>query len=708
MAKKIDKRLGGPIEPKVTRKIIEEEYLDDVKEASARAQKAEAVMIEMTSVQLKEFTTWIGARISAAYNSNVWKETWQRCLRMREYYERGVPRTDIKLENAHDYRSMSASAMADGMRSRLITLYMEEPIIRIEGRNAQGRRNAPEAEMFMNYHNTKIIELPIKGDMTTGYLSVEGHAVWYSPWVFELDENHIDMIERRKYVHPETQEIRWVDLDSQLDTQSAAQEGFRPIVPDEYEVMETKRPEVKKNHPDLQVLSLIDYINPSDSKPGVPLQWEGVRQYFTLNQLLQLDDKKQLYKGSLDKVRKYLQGSRNEGEMDTRRESYDVNNVVTSDIDTQMPEKDTLDAIVGCWVIWGLMKVPGYKYLRHGMCLYHKQSDTVLHSRFNPYIGDPSPVFHQRLISVPWRFSGIGVMELASPGEQALNDLSNYVLDDGLILNGIPFKYNRKRLPNGISPFEIWKGVGVDRMSDIQELNVRDRRGMDMSVAQFTRGNTERRVGIGDLQLGRESDVTGKQPPTARGVTSVIREGQVRFNLLNFSMIDSMLKWAEYVMLLYQQLGPRKLVAEILDDNGNDLFPDGIPKRKLLGSFRFVPNVSAQGMIRELDAELNMMLYDRFQDNKLITDDVKAYYDMTMDVIKSSGKKNIWLQPLSVYQKAQGFATPSQFETTLSPDEKDLANALAAGGMDSQQIEAEIKILRGDAEPISKKEAGIK
>ena len=702
MARK-NKRLGGPPEPMTA----VQEAKDDLKDMTARAEAVESMMVEMGEKDQKIFTEWIGYRIDAAYNSNVWKETWQRCLRMREYYERGVPRTDIKLENAHDYRSNLAASLADGMRSRLITLFMEDPIVRIEGRNRQGRINAPTAQDFLVYYNTKVIELPTIGSTTVGYLVTEGHCVWYTPWVFEVDEHNVEMVERQKYINGKNGEFKWVDVNSPTERQAATQLDYRPLAPEEFDTVERKQPKVIKNHPELQSLSLIDYINPRDSKPDVPPQWEGIRQYFTLNQLMQLDEKGMLYKGSLEKVRKFMRGSKDEGEMDSRKESYDVNNVVTSDIDSLMPEKDTLDAVVGCWVIWGWMHIPGSKYLRRGMCIYHKQSRTILHCRLNPYIGAPNPIHHLRFIGVPWRFSGIGVMELASPGEQALNDLSNYILDDGLIMNGIPFKYNRKRMPNGISPFEIWKGIGVDRMTDIQEFNVRDRRPMDMAVANFCRANTERRVGIGDLQLGRESDVTGKQPPTARGIMSIVREGQVRFNLLNFSLINSIVNWSEHVLLLYQQLGPRKLVAEIVDDKGNELFPDGLPKRQLLGSFKFIANMDAQGMVREMDAQLNIMLYDLYKDNKLIQSDTEAYWKMSTDVMKSSGKKNMWFSPLSKYQQAQGFSTPSEFEQKLSPEEKTFADSLVQLGMPMEMVEEEVKKLRGEAEPMTKEEAGL-
>lgn len=283
-------------------------------------------------------------------------------------------------------------------------------------------------------------------------------------------------------------------------------------------------------------------------------------------------------------------------------------------------------------------------------------------------------------------------MEMSMPGEQSINDLANYVLDEGRIFSCLPYKYNKKRFPGGLSPFEFWKGIGLLNMNDFVPLEFRDRRPMDLNVATFVRGNMERRTGQGDLQLGRESDVTGKQPPTARGIISIIREGQVRFTMLNFSIIHELVQLAEHEVKLFQQLLGDNVPIEVLGSDGKNLFPTGISRREILGSFKYSPNIIAQNMVRELDAELNFLLYDKFKDNPFIAQSLSSFYNMTKDTILSTGKKNSWLKPLNFYMKAAGRIEEGQ--SGLNPEEQQFVEELINSGMPMHEIQSKLQELR--------------
>jgi len=673
--KKPSKRIGIPKEEEI-----------ELAEVGARAEAIDKKIISLDDTQRKAMASWLWHRVDDAITSKIWQETKNRIQRMRANYEEGVPRTTVDFKGAHDYRTFIAASQADGMRSRLIGVFTVDPIVKIEGRNEEGVKNARNAERFLDYHHDTNVGLPEKGDLISTYLTVEGHAVMYYPWRLVIEQNRPKMITKQVYVDGDKEKL--VNVASQIELSEAQAAGCVPKIPEEYEVIETKGPEVMKNWPDLKILSLLDYLNPKSSRADTPPAWQAVREWFTLDDLMKLSKRGKIYSGALNEMKKWLRQLPKDAETETAGMTG-----ATSTNDQLDPplEKDALDSVVQCWVIWGKQKVPGMSGLQDVVTLYHHESMCVLQTRVIPFVQPEPPITHLRMIQIPWRFAGVGVMELSTPGEQAINDLANFVLDEGKIFSCLPYIYNKTKLPGGVgSPFDFWKGVGVrDVNKDFKELQFRDRRPMDINVSTFVRGNSERRVGIGDLQLGRESDVTGKQPPTARGIISILREGQVRFNLLNFSMIGQLIKFAEKEMSMFQQFLGRKVAAEILGEDGKSLFPDGMSRHQMMGSFKFSANTDAQNMVRELDAELNMLLYDKLRDNPFIASSQEAYYEMTRDLLLSAGKKKLWIKPLSVYRKATG--RDKGMPEGLTPEEQQFVEELINAGVPMSEVKRRLQ-----------------
>ena len=675
------KRLGDP-EYEYT-----PEELAETKSTTEKARVIEETLVKMNLEQSKKMGKWLAVRVAAAKSSKEYQETQERIKQLRIDYEKGVARTNTEMKGSHDYRSYLAAAQADGMRARLITLFTNTPVSKIEGRNQLGIANQINVETLLEYHHENNIQLPEKGDTICTYLAIEGHAVLYSPWCLEIDEESIKLKVEQLYTNQRNQE-RWVDVNSPEEIKNALEEGYGAKTPVAYRVDEVKGPEMVKNFPDLQVLSLKDYLSPSDSMPTRDPAWEAVRQHFTYAQLLDMEDEGKIYNGILNLLKPYLKRSKVEDAEVLTETGISKSTKISKE--TFNPED--LDGILSCWVIWGYQVVPGYKGLQKAITLYHHETETVLQTRINPYVGKPSACTHLRFISVPFRFAGIGPMELSTMGERTYNDLENFVLDEGRILSCLPYKFKKQKFSGGMSPFEFWKGIGVDQMGDFEALNFRDRRPVDLAVSNVVRGNTERRTGIGDLQLGRESDVTGKTPPTARGIISIIREGQVRFNLFNISIIAALLKFVKYELKLFQQLMGERTMIEILGPDKKPLFPEGLTRYQIQGSFNFIPNTTAQNLVRELDAEINLLLYDKMSANPFIKDSLEASYNMTKDLLLSFGKKNLWLKPLAFYQKASGQGQGLQED--LNQQEQELADTLIQAGLPIQEVKKQLDAYR--------------
>jgi len=656
----------------------------ELQDISERAKEIDSSLISLSTDQREELANWVNKRITRANNSIEWTETVKRIKEIRKEYLEGVPRSDRPGNASHDYRSNLSASATDGLRSRLIGVFATDPVVRLEGRNEIGVKNQIVAERWLDYHHDVNIKLGgNRGELITTYVTLEGHCVMYAPYVLEIARDVPKLIQKKVYV--KGAEKLYVDLNSSVEINNATAQDYVPASPEQIEVIEIKGTEILKNYPDLECYSLLNYRCPagSSSDPDTPPAWETILKFYTFNQLSQWADEGKIYKGVLTKLRKWAV---------TKPTDPDF---VDEDTAEAEEEKGAMDSGVNCWTWWGLTQIPGTKYLQKVHLIYHKPSNTIVFSKYNPFIGQPQPFFHPRMIRVPWRFPGIGCMELSRMSEKAINDLTNYVLDETRIFSCIPFKYTRNVTEGQLSSFDFYKGVKVTKMSDFEFHPIPDRRASDLNVSTHIRSNMERRSGIGDLQLGRESDVTGKQPPTARGVISVLREGQVRFGLLNYSMISEITRWASYEMLLFQQLMSRKVIIEAVGEDGKDLFPDGLSRQEILGSFKYVPSTNAQALIRELDIEVNLMLYDRLKDNKLFNADLGAYYAMTDDVIKSTGKKKQWLQKLSIYRKLMNLPDPAtRPDVMFSSDEQAMFAEMMQSGIPEDEAKAMIEQLR--------------
>ena len=682
---KTNKRKGN--KPKVQKK---SDF--DLIEVSSKAQQLKTSIVDLKIDQQQEVANWIGLRIQQAIDSDEWQKVYANIRTYRDFYENGVPRSEIGMKGAHDYRSLLSSSATDGLRSRLIGVFAIDPIIRLEGRNKEGIKNQPTAERFIDYHHDVNLKLPVQGETLVSYLTIEGHAVMYCPYRLEIENEAVKQITKKVYVLGNQRLL--VNVNDKLEIANAETAGFVPKEPEEFEVEEVIGPEIVKNYPDLEVRSLLDYICPAGSSPNKRPLWEAIRQNFILDELLKLEEEGQIYAGSLERIRKYL---KNLPDDVAPQKSNQSSVPAVEEVEGEQPfEKDSQDAGISCWMVWGKIKIPGQKYLTKVSLIYHPESKTVLQVKYNSLIGSPVPIFHTRLVKIPQRFAGIGCMEMVQPSERTINDLVNYVLDETRIFSSIPYKRKERVAP--LSPFEFWKGFAVKNMSDIEFPNIPDRRPVDLNIATYIRSNMERRSGIGDLQLGRESDISGKQPPTARGVISVLREGQVRFGLLNFSFINVLCEWASYEMLMFQQLIGKKTVIDAVGEDGKELFPDGLSRTEIMGAFKFVPNTNAQNLIRELDLEVNMMLYDKLIQNKLVDADISAFYELTNNLWNSTGKKKQLLKPLSVYRKVMNLPDPEDQLLDMNPQEQQFAQALIQAGVPEQVVKQKIEELRKSAE----------
>ena len=678
--KRPSKRFGLPPQ--------EPQLPDDLTDA-AKYEAVHKVLLDLNPTEVKEMSAWLKLRIDDAKNSKVWRTTKENIVKYRAAYEDGVARTSTGMTGAHDYRTKLAAAQTDGLVSRLLNIFSVDPLLKFEGRNPQGLQNAFNVEKFVDHHHDVNVRLSSRGDEISSTLGVEGHVVLYSPWILEIIKDKPTLVQKQTYQDGSGKSFP-IDMMDKVAVSKAKALGLVPKQPEAFVVTEEKKTTVTKNFPDLKVESLMNYLCPPDAKPGKGKgpSWEAIRVPFSLDELEKLNEDKQMYSGTLKDIKNYLAKKPIEAE-EPKSSSRGEDTVM--DGSTAPLDKDALDSVLFCWVVWGKQKVPGKKGLQDVVTLYNEESGRVLQTRLNGNIDTRPPFFHLRLLMLPWRFAGMGVMEMAYDGERAVNDLSNVILDEGQIFASLPYKYNKKKFPGGIPPFEFWKGLGVSNMKDLEAMNFNDRRPMDMNVASFIRANTERRTGQGDLQLGRESDITGKQPPTARGIATILQEGQVRYTKVNFGVIYELCDYGQFIVKLFQQYMASNTPVEVLGEDKSEVFPDGLSRYQIMGSYVVTANMAAQQMARDLDAQLNIQLLELFvqTQNPFIMKSLSSYYTMTEDVLKSVGKKKMWMKPLSFYQNDG--QTPGAQATAgmgLTPQEQQFAEMMIKQGVPPEEVKA--------------------
>ena len=137
--KESSRRVGRPVLTKED-KNIQAEILD-------RAKPFAESIVNLNPEDKASLAEYLRKRVQSALQSQERSDAIDRIKQYREYYEKGVPRTDMQSSKGfHDYRSMDAAAQCDAMKGRIISVFTESPLIRFEGRNKRGVDNAPVTE----------------------------------------------------------------------------------------------------------------------------------------------------------------------------------------------------------------------------------------------------------------------------------------------------------------------------------------------------------------------------------------------------------------------------------------------------------------------------------------------------------------------------------------------------------------------------------
>ena len=169
----------------------------------------------------------------------------------------------------------------------------------------------------------------------------------------------------------------------------------------------------------------------------------------------------------------------------------------------------------------------------------------------------------------------------------------------------------------------------------------------------------------------------------------------------NFGIINELTRYGQFILKLFQQYLGSETPVEVLGEEGKDIFPQGVSRSHIMGSYYVTANMAAQQMARELDAELNVQLYQMFvsTQNPFLTKSMSSFYDMTKDVMQSVGKRNkSWLKPFEFYKNPDSIQQPGQ-AGGLTPEEQQFMTELINAGVPMEVARQKLEELRSGVAP---------
>jgi hypothetical protein len=162
---------------------------------------------------------------------------------------------------------------------------------------------------------------------------------------------------------------------------------------------------------------------------------------------------------------------------------------------------------------------------------YHRPTQTIMRCIYNPSFTGQTPYTKTRFVEFRGsKAEGFGIVDQLKFMQDELSTIHNQTLDNATIANTRWFLGKRGTVK---ADTRIWPGrflTTPNPESDIKVMQMGEvynsMRNLEMSVMSYQ----ERRSGISDYSLGRESSVMGDRA-TATGTLAIIQEGNRRFDL---------------------------------------------------------------------------------------------------------------------------------------------------------------------------------
>jgi hypothetical protein len=457
-------------------------------------------LLEMDKEKLDELRDWLDGWIDdlTATQADRQKE-WAK---IEQAYRALNGRSGDMPFVGHSTETIPVIAMAvEPVHARLETgIFSQDPVYRVKANRKSAQKYAPAVEKWTNFYFTKVIDFQRVASprlLESAKLGTMAYKVTYQYercYYKTYDEkNNIIEKESVKFRGPKPEGVEIGDL----------------LFPAGYQHIQ-----------------------------DVPIVAE--RQRTTQQELQKLE-----YTGFLTNVDKLANfGTYNRTDVEEARE--------TSAQHSSMPRRREDIILHECWFHWQVdtSKPP--------VCLvatYHRDSQTFLQLRYNPY-------YHQKYpyVVVPYSIAnqsiyGVGIGEMALPFQEALTQYHRMGMDNAYIANCRMFAAKRG-VPGIGDRVTLYAGKTFyfdNPKEDFIPFQAGDIYPSTLDHQRNLFGLVEKRTGVSDYLTGRESPVLGSRA-TATSTLALIQEGTRRVEQVvgnvrrGFNEIQSMcyLLWAQY------------------------------------------------------------------------------------------------------------------------------------------------------------------
>jgi hypothetical protein len=219
-------------------------------------------------------------------------------------------------------------------------------------------------------------------------------------------------------------------------------------------------------------------------------------------------------------------------------------------------EPDSTSRFVHLWEVWFKWDFDKAGEFKRYTCLFHEPTEEIISPREDTYPRWPLNVY--RYGPRDYGLCGLGTMELALPYDDALYALYNTLVDNFKVATMQCFK--SKRGQGGLrADDEIYPGkvFNVAETSDIEAFSLGNAYNLNPQVLQMIWQLGEKRTGVSDYTLGRESGST--QRATATGTLALIQEGQRRFDLTIRDIREEQDRMGDFMLqMMYERLDPKE------------------------------------------------------------------------------------------------------------------------------------------------------
>lgn len=167
----------------------------------------------------------------------------------------------------------------------------------------------------------------------------------------------------------------------------------------------------------------------------------------------------------------------------------------------------------------------------------------------------------------------IGLAEMLEDVQDEVTTIHNQRIDNATLANTKVFKRRRqaKVLVDSIYPGAF---IDVDEHDDVTEMDLGTEHSTLLSEELHSNSIGERRTGVSDYTVGRESSAIGSRA-TATSTMALIREGNKRFQMVIRDIRDVLSDIGHQVLMLYQQFAPnRQVMYEIMSEDDAKIFKE--------------------------------------------------------------------------------------------------------------------------------------